>query len=176
MTTAQTPRGSGSNPGVAGRVVRRALLGTLALGVVLALVAGLVSGSAAVLGVLVGTALVCGFFGLGTVVLLWVTRVSPAASLLVGLLTYTLQVIVLGMAFATLQASGLMESTIDGRWLGGTVIAGTVLWLAIQVTLTLRTRQLYYDLPSTETSSKPPGPTSEGRSGGGPGPDQVGAP
>ncbi len=46
-------------------------------------------------------------------------------SLLVALMTYTLQVIVLGLAFAVLQASGLMRSSIDGGWLGGTVIAGT---------------------------------------------------
>ena len=133
MTTARQPRQPGSSPGVAGRVVRRALLATLVLGALLAAVGGAVSGAPALVGVLVGTALVCVFFGLGTMVLTWVTKVSPAASLLVGLMTYTLQVIVLGLVFAVLQASGLMGSTIDGTWLGCTVIAGTFLWLAIQV-------------------------------------------
>lgn len=175
MTTAPPPRGPGSTPGIAGRVVRRALLATLLLGVPLAVVAGLLAGAAAVAGVLVGLALVCSFFGLGAVVLIWVTRVSPAASLLVGLMTYTLQVVLVGLAFAVLQASGLMGSTVDGRWLGATVIAGTVVWLAIQVTLSLRTRQLYYDLPSDEGSPGAPGPASDGRSAGGPGATEAGA-
>lgn len=175
MTTARPPRRSGSTPGIAGRVVRRALVATLLLGVVLAVVGGLVSGSPAAVGVLVGTGLVCGFFGLGTVVLIWVTKVSPAASLLMGLLTYTLQVIVLGLAFAVLQTSGLLESTVDGTWLGCTVIAGTFMWLAIQVTLSLRTRQLYYDLPAEETPSEAFGTGSEGRSGDGPGAPEAGA-
>ena len=175
MTTAHTPRGPGSSPGIAGRVVRRAVLATVVLGVVLTVAAALLGGTPAVLGVLVGIALVGGFFGLGTVVLIWVTRVSPAASLLVGLLTYTLQVIVLALAFVGLQASGLMQSTIDGGWLGGTVIAGTFVWLAIQVTLTLRTRQLYYDLPSEEGSSGPSGPVSDRWPGGSRGADKAGA-
>jgi ATP synthase protein I len=175
MTTARQPRQPGSNPGVAGRVVRRALLATLVLGALLAAVGGAVSGTPALVGVLVGTALVCGFFGLGTVVLTWVTKVSPAASLLVGLMTYTLQVVVLGLAFAVLQASGLMGSTIDGTWLGCTVIAGTFLWLAIQVTVSLRTRQLYYDLPAADAPDGGSGPASEGRSGSGPGAMEAGA-
>src|SRR5688572_7154576 len=108
MTTARTPRGSGSTPrdharSVAGRVVRRALLATLSTTAVLALLAAVLSDSAAVAGVLVGAALVCGFFGLGAVVLIWVTKVSPAASLLVGLMTYTLQVVGLALVFAGLD-------------------------------------------------------------------------
>ncbi len=147
MTTAAQAGQTGS-PGVASRVVRRALAATLLLGLLLAVVAWLTAGSAALAGVMVGTVLVAGFFGLGTVVLTWVTRVSPAMSLLVALMTYTLQVIVLGLTFAALQASGLMRSTIDGTWLGGVVIAGTVVWLAIQVTLSLRARQTYFDDPA----------------------------
>jgi len=101
--------------------------------------------------------------------------VSPAASLLMGLLTYTLQVILLGLAFAVLQTSGLLESTVDGTWLGCTVIAGTFMWLAIQVTLSLRTRQLYYDLPAEDAPSEALGTRSEGRSGDGPGAPEAGA-
>jgi ATP synthase protein I len=175
MTTARQPRQPGSSPGVTGRVVRRALLATLVLGALLATLGGAVSGTPALVGVLVGTVLVCGFFGLGTVVLTWVTKVSPAASLLVGLMTYTLQVVVLGLTFAVLQASGLMGSTIDGPWLGCTVIAGTFLWLGIQVTVSLRTRQLYYDLPAANSPDEASGPASEGRSGGGPGAMEAGA-
>lgn len=180
MTTARTPRGSGSSPrdagrGVAGRVVRRSLVATGSLALLLAGLGWLLSGSAAAAGVLVGAALVCGFFGLGALVLIWVTRVSPAATLLVGLMTYTLQVVLLAIVFAALRSSGLIGSTVDGGWLGGTVIAGTVVWLAIQVTLSMRARDLYYDLPAEEGPSKGPGAGSEGRSAGGPGATEAGA-
>jgi ATP synthase protein I len=156
-------------------VVRRSLLATVLLASVLTGLGGLLAGSAAVAGVLVGAALVCGFFGLGALVLIWVTRVSPAATLMVGLMTYTLQVVLLAVAFAVLRASGLIGSTIDGAWLGGTVIAGTVVWLAIQVTLSMRARGLYYDLPAGEGPSDGSGPASEGRSAGGPGATEAGA-
>ncbi len=175
MTTAQPPTGSGSSPGTAGRVVRRAVLGTLALAALLAGLGGVLSGSAAVSGVAVGAALVCGFFGLGVLVLLWVTRVSPAATLLVGLMTYTLQVVGLAVAFAVLRSSGLLGSEIDPRWLGGTVVGGTVVWLAIQVTLSLRARQVYYDLPSPEGSAEASGPGSQDRSADGSGATEAGA-
>ncbi|MGA9748057.1 MAG: hypothetical protein WBQ50_11435 [Nocardioides sp.] len=161
MTTAAQSAPAGS-PGVAGRVVRRALAATAGLGLLLAFAAWLLAGSAALVGVLVGTALVAGFFGLGAVVLIWVTAASPAMSLLVALMTYTLQVIVLGLAFAVLQVSGLMRSSIDGGWLGGTVIAGTAVWLAIQVTLTLKARQTYFDDPAEHSSARGPEATEPG--------------
>lgn len=175
MTTAAQTAGSGSTPGVAGRAVRRALVVTLVLGLVLAAVGGFLSGSPALVGALVGTALVCGFFGLGAVVLIWVTQVSPAASLLVGVLTYTLQVVVLGIVFAALQGSGLMGPTVDGVWLGCTVIAGTVAWLAIQVTLTLRARLPYFDLPSGDRPTDAPGDGPVDGPGDGPGATEAGA-
>jgi len=156
-------------------VVRRALLATLSTTAVLALLAAVLSDSAAVAGVLVGAALVCGFFGLGAVVLIWVTKVSPAASLLVGLMTYTLQVVGLALVFAGLDSSGRLESGIDGRWLGGTVIAGTVVWLAIQVTLSMRARQLYFDQAPEPDRSESSEPASEGRTGGGPEATEAGA-
>ena len=153
MTTAAQSRPPGPRPGVAGRVVRWALVASVVLGLALALAAVLVAGSAALAGVLVGTVLTCGFFGLGTLLLVWVTRVSPAMSLLVGLMTYTLQVVGLGLVFVVLQASGLLVSTIDATWLGGTLIAGTMVWLAIQVTLSLRTRATYFDEPAEGSSA-----------------------
>jgi ATP synthase protein I len=162
MTSAPQAGQPGPRPAAADRVMRRGLATTVALGLVLAGTAQVLAGPAALAGVLAGTVLVCAFFGVGTLVLSWVTRVSPAMSLLVGLMTYTLQVVVLGLTFLALQASGLMRSAIDGTWLGGTVIAGTLVWLAIQVTLSLRTRQTYFDEPAVDPSAEGPGATGAG--------------
>ena len=114
------------------------LLGTAAVTLVLGgITSGLgaaVGGSAAAYGALVGTARVVGVL-------------MPAAALLVALLTYTLQVVVMGLVFVALKGSGLLESTLDRRWLAGAVIAGTFGWIAAQIVLSMRARIPAYDLP-----------------------------
>jgi ATP synthase protein I len=153
MTTApRTPR-TGQRPGVAGRAVAVAGLATLAVGAVLAGAGALTEGTPAAAGAAVGLVMVLAFFGLGAVVLDVVAGVAPALSLLVALLTYTLQVVLVGLVFVGLSRSGLLGSQLDADWVGGTVIAGTLTWLAAQVVTTVRTRRPVYDLPSPGTPS-----------------------
>ena len=57
----------------------------------------------------------------------------PAASLLVALLTYTLQLLVLALVLAGLNRSGLLDDALDRRWLAAAVIAGTVAWMVAQI-------------------------------------------
>lgn len=156
MTTAPQTTRSGPRPGAVGPVVRVAGVTTLGLGALLALVGGLVTGSPAVLGVLIGTAMVCVFFGFGAVVLDLVAAVAPAASLLVALLTYSLQVVLVGLVFVALGRSGLLEDAVHARWLGGAVIAGTLAWLAAQVVASMRVRIPVYDLAHSETDAGTP--------------------
>ena len=137
-------------------MVRLALVTTLAVGLVLGVVAGLTEGVAAVNGVAIGTLMVCLVFGLGAIVLDVVATLAPAASLLIALLTYTLQVVLIGLVFVALKRSGLLEDSIDARWLGGAVIAGTLTWLAAQVFATTRLRIPAYDLPSREAADEAP--------------------
>ena len=148
MTTAPPPPGSGSRPALVGPVVRKAFVWTLAAGVLAAVAAALLSGGPAALGAAIGAGLVCAFFGFGALVLGVVATASPAASLLVALLTYTLQVVLVGMVFVALGRSGVLDKTVDAGWLGGTVIAGTLVWLVAQIVAHTRTRQPLYDLPS----------------------------
>lgn len=154
MTTApRTPR-TGQRPGVAGPAVAVAgLLATL-VGGSLAVAGALLDGTAAAAGAGVGLVMVLVFFGLGAVVLDLVAGIAPALSLLVALLTYTLQVVLVGLVFVGLTRAGLLEGELDGDWLGGTVIAGTLTWLAGQLVATLRTRRPVYDL-------LPPGTTAD---------------
>ena len=127
------------------------LLGTAAVTLVLGgITSGLgaaVGGSAAAYGALVGTALVVGVLAFGSFVVNVVAGLMPAAALLVALLTYTLQVVVMGLVFVALKGSGLLESTLDRRWLAGAVIAGTFGWIAAQIVLSMRARIPAYDLP-----------------------------
>ena len=121
---------------------------TAALGTVIALVAWQVAGPDAGYGVLVGTGMVVAVCTGGALVVVAVTSTAPTASLLVAMLTYTLQVVLLLVAFVALERSGLLESQLDREWLGGAVIGATLLWLATQVLNTFRARVPAYDLAS----------------------------
>jgi ATP synthase protein I len=150
MTTEskKDPRASGT------RVLLDAALVALLLGLGAAAVAAVVTGSAGAYGALAGTALVLGVLGFGAVVVNTVAGVMPTASLMVALLTYSLQVVLMGVVFAALSRSGLLDDTLDRSWLAGVVIGGTFGWLTTQVVLTARLRIPAYDLPEA-TSSEP---------------------
>ncbi len=155
MTTAPQSTSPGPRAGAVGPVVRRALAVTMLVGTAGAVAGALISGTPALVGVVIGTAMVCLFFGVGAVVLDAVATLAPAASLLVALLTYTLQVVLVGAVFVGLRRSGLLEAAIDPRWLGGTVIAATLTWLTVQVVASLRTRIPVYELGVSKRLSEP---------------------
>lgn len=118
-----------------------AALGVLA--VVAALIAGALDHDAGphVVGALIGAVVVIVFFGLGGLVVDVVATVMPAASLLIALLTYVLQVVLLGIVFVALAESGITDSVADAGWISGTVIAGTLAWTIGQVVGEVRSRQ-----------------------------------
>lgn len=155
MTTAPRNPRTGQRPRVAGRAVAVASLATSVVGAGLVVAGALVGGPAAASGAGVGLAMVLVFFGLGAVVLDVVAGIAPTLSMLVALLTYTLQVVLVGLVFVGLSRSGLLVSALDAEWLGATVIAGTLGWLAAQVVTTVRTRRPVYDLPAAPLPSDP---------------------
>ena len=115
-------------------VLRSAVLATLGAGAAAAVVAALTGGAPALWGVLLGLALLLGFYVVGLVPMQLGAAVAPAASLLLALLTYTFQVVLLALAFVVLQRSGLLDAsdsgdpTVDRRWFGGVVVVGTLVW------------------------------------------------
>ncbi|WP_235735858.1 hypothetical protein [Nocardioides alcanivorans] len=66
--------------------------------------------------------------------------------MLIALLTYTLQLVVMAVVLIVISRSELLDGTLDRGWLGGTVIAGTIAWLACQVVVATRVRMPVYDL------------------------------
>ena len=130
---------------------------TILVGLLATLLGALVSGSAAAYGALAGTVLVVGVFGFGTFTVNAVAAVLPTASLLVAVMTYTLQVVVMALAFAILSGSGALDETIDRAWLGGTVIAGTMVWLVVQIVQATSRRIPIYDisLPDVDQAAAP---------------------
>jgi ATP synthase protein I len=146
-----------TGPAALGRLVRRALLAAVVSGALTILVAALAAGRSAALGALVGTLLTCATLALGLPVLAWVTRVLPAMSLLVAMMTYLMQVVFLIAAYVVLQRSPEARDAVDGSWLGIAVIVTTVVCLIVQVTGFLKGRHPYFDVE--------PGGAAEGGSG-----------
>lgn len=140
--------------------VREGAIAAGLVGVAATATAALASGPPGTRGALIGAGLVLGTFGFGALTVNAVASVMPTASLLVALLTYTLQIAVLGLVFWALTTSGATEESIDGTWLGGTAVSATVAWLIGQITGAVRARQPIYDLDGS-------GPASGAKPGGG---------
>ncbi|MCB0907224.1 MAG: hypothetical protein KDB63_08925 [Nocardioidaceae bacterium] len=139
------------NPGL--RVLLGAAWTGLVAGGVVVLVAALTGPAPALWGALVGAGMALGTFAGGSLVVDLVAGRMPAASLLVAVLTYTLEVVLLGLVFWQLDTSGTLGDSLSGGWLGAAVIAVTIGWLVGQIVLTARARIPAFDLPSGSPSA-----------------------
>ena len=117
------------------------------VGLVMTLVAWLVSDMTAVRSVAVSTLLVVAVIGFGVFVLNTVASIMPSATVLVALVTYSLQLVVLAAVVLTLARNGMMGDTFDRRWFGGGVAMATLAWMIAQIVAHLRARIPVYDLP-----------------------------
>jgi ATP synthase protein I len=154
MTTAPSTTSPRSGRGPVVAVVRTACVWTVLAGLLASVLAGFLASGSGVRAAVLGTAMVCLFFGAGTLVVDAVSALAPVASLLVALLTYTLQVLAFAVMFLALTRSGALGSFLAPRWLAGTVIACTLVWLTAQTVGSLRMRQPLYDLPSQDAGAR----------------------
>ena len=102
------------------------------------------------LGVVIATAMVVGFFAFGSIVLNAVARAMPSAALLIAMMTYTLQVVLIGVVFIAVRRSGLVgtdaESAADATWLAVSIIVLTLVWMIATTIVAMRQRIPVYDL------------------------------
>ncbi len=124
-------------------------------------VAALVAGSAAAWGVTVGAVVVVVVFGFGMSITHAVAALSPALSLLVALMTYALQLVLLVVALLALERSGLLATTLDRGWVGGTIIVGTLVWSSALVRVAMH-RTRYHSTEPGRHSSSSGGPEAGG--------------
>ncbi len=136
-------------------VLLGAALTTFVVGLLGTALGALTGGQQAAYGALAGAGIALVVFCLGAFVVNAVAGLMPSAALLVALMTYTLQILLLALLFVGLSDSGLLDETLDARWLAGMVIAGTFVWTGAQLLLTTRRRIPAYDLPhGTEGSER----------------------
>lgn len=138
MTTEQPPREPLTRPSMRVSGLVPALAATLLVTALTTAAAALSGGRPQVNGALVGAAMVAGFFLFGTLSTSLAAAYAPRLALFVALLTYTLQVVLLGLVLVALTRSGATGTSIDVRWLAGAVIAGTLTWTTALVVHALK--------------------------------------
>ncbi|WP_323794309.1 hypothetical protein, partial [Nocardioides sp.] len=129
-------------------------------------VALLVDGRTGLLAGLVGTAVVVGVLFSGALVVTVVADLMPAASLMVALMTYTLQMVLLAAVLIPLSDTSWAADNLTAGWLAAAVISGALIWTAAQVLLATRVRIPVYDLPAAEPTPHPRGDVSSSVEGG----------
>jgi hypothetical protein len=124
-------------------------------------VSGLVGGWPVAVGVLAGAAVVTLFFCLSGLVIAWAGRIDDALTLPAALGTFMVKALVFFAALSAVPADGWP----DRPALAWTVIAGALLWSAVQARW-VWTRQLYYVTPPATppavSATDPENPTPHG--------------
>jgi ATP synthase protein I len=123
------------------RILRGAAIPTAVVAGVVALVAAFASGADAVLGVLVGAAVVIAFFAAGWIALARLGRDNPMLLLPIALGTYLVQLIVVGLFIVLIKD----VSALDTRALGWSVIVCTLTWMIFQLRAFSREKMLYVE-------------------------------
>lgn len=146
------------------------LLGAWAAGAVavllLVVLAAFADGRAAVVGAATGGLMTLAVFGFGLGIVSVVARLVPAASLMVALMTYVLQLLVLALGVAAIRRAGIGPETLRPSWFAAGVIAVTVMWLAGQVMAATRQRIPVYELSGDRDEGHLTQPASAGHPGG----------
>ena len=132
--------------------VGRSASAAFAAGLLITVAGLLVGGGDAALAAFIGTVAVVAVLFSGALVVTIVADLMPAASLMVAMLTYTLQMALLGLLLLPLSATDWAGAHLDATWLALAVIGGALSWTVCQVLLATRARIPVYDLPDPKPS------------------------
>jgi len=123
------------------RALRQSAVPTAAVGVLCAVVGGLVSGEKGVLGAALALLMVTVFFMISTVVLGRAARISPQTLMVTAMVSYLVKVVALAVITAQFKDTTLF----NGRVFGFTAIACVLMWCATQVRTWMRTKMFYVE-------------------------------
>lgn len=108
---------------------------------ILTVIAALVSGSRAVWGVLLGTAIVGVFFSISALIIARAGQRNPKLVMPAALGTYVIKIVALGVVLVTIPRDG----AIDTRWMAGAVGIGLFCWLGAHMRYVWTTKLFYVD-------------------------------
>ncbi len=138
---------------------------TVVVGASVVLTGAMVGGAPAAYGALVGVAIALFVFSFGAFAVDAVARLMPVASLLVALLTYTVQVLLMLVIFVALNRADVLDDTLERGWLGGAIIAAVLTWTFTQLFASTKARIPAFDIvgqPSANGQSEGSRPATEG--------------
>jgi ATP synthase protein I len=123
------------------RTLRQSAVPTAVIGVLSAVLAGVLSGEKGVLGAVLALAVVTAFFMISTVVLNRAAKVSPQAMMIAALSSFFVKIVLL----AVLTARFRDTTAFNGRAFGLTAIVCVLAWCATQVRVMVKSKILYVD-------------------------------
>lgn len=118
---------------------------TVVVGALVVLTGAVSGGAPSAYGALVGVAIALLVFSFGAFAVDAVARLMPVASLLVALLTYTVQVLLMLVVFVALNRAGVLDNTLERGWLGGAIIAAVLTWTFTQLFASTKARIPAFD-------------------------------
>ncbi len=130
-------------------VLLRAGIGTAGVGVIVVIIAAVVSGGSAALGAALGTSLVIVFFSVGQFALGTVLRTNPQMALTMAMTIYLVKIgvlLVILVLFADTTAFNTKSFALA-------ILICTLVWTVIEVWIFGTTKVLYVEPNSTENSS-----------------------
>jgi len=123
------------------QIVRRSVLTTAAVGVVMIIVSVSVSGIKGLLGAVLGVALVAVFFAISVLAVGRAARRSPQAMMITALTTYVVKILLL--LFFVVGFAG--TTAFSSRLFGLTALACILAWSASQVVWSMRLKAPYVE-------------------------------
>ncbi|MCI3222610.1 hypothetical protein [Streptomyces sp. NP-1717] len=131
------------------RTLLQAAVPTAAVGVVAAVVSGVVAGGKGALGAAVASVVVIVFMGIGLVVLQRTAKSLPHLFQAMGLLLYTTQVLALFVFMAAFKDTSLFNP----KAFALTLVVATLAWIAAQARAHMKAKILYVEPEKTGTSA-----------------------
>ncbi|MEW1752433.1 MULTISPECIES: hypothetical protein [Streptomyces] len=129
------------------RLLLHALVPTLAIGVIAVAVSAVVAGATGAIGAVVGTVLVVLVMGAGLVVLQQTARKLPQLFQMMGLLLYTVQILLVAVFMITFKDTTLF----DTKAFAFTLLGATLVWIAAQTRGHMKEKILYVNPDSADS-------------------------
>ncbi|MEV7966161.1 hypothetical protein AB0O34_09275 [Sphaerisporangium sp. NPDC088356] len=123
------------------RALKGAAIPTIAVGLVVVVVAALMAGTKGALGAAIGVVVVAAFFTAGLVAVTWAGRVSPQLMMLAAVLGYLVKVVLLMVLLSSFSDA----TAFAPRAFGWSVVICTIVWTIGEVRAFLKLKMLYVD-------------------------------
>ncbi|MEU5598699.1 hypothetical protein ABZ915_30920 [Streptomyces sp. NPDC046915] len=141
------------------RMLAQAAVPTAAVGVIAAVVSGVVAGGKGAIGAAVATVIVVLFMGIGLYVLQRTAKALPQLFQMMGLMLYAAQLLLLFIFLSIFKNTTLFSP----RAFAIVLVAGTLTWIAAQTRAHMKAKILYVE-PDSNASAKGDKPEKSGHS------------